>query len=262
MDPDKINDADRQIEATILKQGQDYAARNQRSKAENKGRAESRARIKEIGMDTNAYATAVRLIKDKTQDELKAWRRDFELTLKVMGSKQKELFPEEQLKAEARIQRQQEKKDGKPRGKKDLDAQTDANKRSDPSSGGAQVDLEEAIAAQTAKEQAEGDALLEGKSAAWRAGYNAFSAGGELGANPFVEGSAEARDWIGGYGANKDRSFEAAAPAEESENVDPPAPAVEPEMADGETFNQGAGKPAKLSQSAKAAAKKNAAGVP
>jgi hypothetical protein len=154
--PDKINDrsddrlrendAELQIEATIFKQGQDYAARNQRSKAENKGRAESRAKIKAIGMNTNAYATAVRLIKDLTPGELADWRRDFDLVLKVMGSKQKELFPEEQLKAEQRIARQQEKAAGKPRSKAELDAQTDSNERSDPNSGGAQIDIEEAIA--------------------------------------------------------------------------------------------------------------------
>lgn len=146
---DRLNDADAQIESTIFKQGQDYADRNKRSKAENKGRAESRAKIKELGMDTNAYATAIRLIKDKTPAELEAWKRDFDLVLKVMGSKQKELFPEEQLRAEQRIAKAQERAAKKGRTKEELDAASDSNSRSDPSAGGAQIDLEEAIAAAT-----------------------------------------------------------------------------------------------------------------
>jgi len=159
------NDADLQIESTLFKQGQDYAERNKRSKAENKGRAESRARIKEIGMDPNAYATAIRLIKDKTPAELEAWRRDFELTLKVMASKQRELFPEEQLKAEARIQRAKDKAAGKPRSQAELDAKTDTDPNSDPKNGGAQIDIEDAIAAaegQTLEEReaAEGEAAI------------------------------------------------------------------------------------------------------
>ena len=248
-------DAEKQIEATLFKQGQDYADRNKRSKIENEGRAESRKKIKAIGMDPNAYATAIRLIKDKTPRELQDWRRDFELTLKVMGSKQRELFPEEQLKAEARIQRAKDKAAGKPRTQAELDANTDTNRKSNPANGGAQVDLEEAIAAQTAKELAEGAALLEGKSDAWRAGFNAVAAGGERGSNPFMEGGAESRDWFAGYEVSTQRAFEAAAPV-----VEPPA---EPVIAEGETFNAGAGKPAaKPSQSAKAKAKRDAAQVP
>lgn len=262
-DPNKINDderdgtlsdADRQIESALLKQGQEYAARNQRSKAENKGRAESRARIKEIGMDTNAFATAVRLIKDKRPDEIKAWMRDLQLTLKVMGGRQRELFPEEQLRAEKRAQDAARKKEGKPRGKDELDSQTDTNRRSDPAAGGAQVDIEEAIARQTAQEMAEGEALLAGKSDAWRQGFNAVAAGGERGSNPYLEGSAETRDWLAGFEAATQRAFEAAKPKDEAEPV----------VADGEVFNGGAGKPAapaKKSQSAKAQDKRAKAGL-
>lgn len=159
------NDADAQIEATIFKQGQDYAERNARSKEENAGRAESRAKIKNLGMDTNAYATAIRLIKDKTQAEITAWKRDFELTLKVMGSKQRELFPIEQMKAEARIQKAKDKAAKEPRSGAELDAATDTNPKSDPASGGAQIDLEDVIAAaggQTIEEReaAEGEAAI------------------------------------------------------------------------------------------------------
>jgi hypothetical protein len=259
-------DAEKQIEATLFKQGQDYADRNKRSKIENEGRAESRKKIKAIGMDPNAYATAIRLIKDKTPRELQDWRRDFELTLKVMGSKQRELFPDEQLKAEARIQRAKDKAAGKPRDKSELDANTDTNRKSDPNTGGAQVDIEETIAAQTEKELAEGAALLEGKSDAWRAGFNAVAAGGERGSNPFMEGGAESRDWFAGYEVATQRAFDAAAPKSEFTEAEAYAPA-EPIVVDGAVFNAGAGKPAapkakKPSQSEKAQAKRDAAQVP
>lgn len=253
MDPDKINDHDRQIEARILKEGQDYAARNQRSKAENKGRAESRARIKELGMDTNAYATAIRLIKDKTPEELKAWRRDFELTLKIMGSKQKELFPEEQLRAEKRLERQRDAAAKKGRSKDELDAKTDSDPRSDPNAGGAQIDIEQAIRERQEREQAEGETILAGKSSVWRGGFNAHGQGAERKANPYIEGSSEAREWFAGFEAATQRAFEAAEPPI------PDAPA-DPVVEDGETFNQGAGKPE--SQSTKAARKRAAAKVP
>lgn len=155
------DDFEAQIADTLFKQGQDYADRNKRSKAENKGRAESRAKIKELGMNPNAYATAIRLIKDLTASELKDWRRDFEMTLKVMGSRQKELFPEEQLAAEARAQRKAEKAAKEPRSQAELDAKTDTDPKSDPAAGGAQIDIEEAIAAKTAEEQVEGAAVLD-----------------------------------------------------------------------------------------------------
>lgn len=155
------DDFDKNLENVLFQQGQDYADRNKRSRNENKGRAESRAKIKELGMNPNAYATAIRLIKDLTPAELSDWKRDFELTLKVMGSRQKELFPEEQLKAEARIQRAAEKAAGKARTKEELDAKTDSDPKSDPANGGAQVDLEDAIKSVTDKEAAEGEKVLD-----------------------------------------------------------------------------------------------------
>jgi len=256
-------DAEAQIEATLFKQGQEYAARNLRSKTENKGRAESRAAIKSLGMNPNAYATAIKLIKDLTQAELKEWRRDFDLTIKVMGSRQRELFPSEQLAAEARIQRAKDKAAKKGRTQSEMDADSDVNPRSDPNAGGAQIDLEAAIAEATARELAEGEALLAGKSDAWRAGYNSHSAGGERGSNPYLEGSAETRDWLAGYEVATQRAFDAAQP--KAEPV--PDPVIEP----GATFNDGWGKPAKVapaakpkkpSQSEKAKAKRDAAQVP
>lgn len=132
--PDEINAADRQIESTIWKEGQNYAARNARSKEENKGRAESRDRIKQTGISTNAYHTAVGLIKKLSASELKDWRRDFDLVLKVLGSKQQELFPEESLKI---AKRESDKKAKEAEAKTKAGPDADTNPRSDPNKGGA-----------------------------------------------------------------------------------------------------------------------------
>lgn len=123
-----------------------------------------------------------------------------------MGSKQKELFPEEQLRAEQRIAKAQERAAKKGRTKEELDAASDSNSRSDPSAGGAQIDLEEAIAAAT---------------------------------DPVIPPGGTFNDGVG-------------------------KPSLEErEAAEGEAaLADAAPETAKLSQSAKAAAKKNAAGIP
>ena len=213
-----------------------------------------------MGISTHAYQIAIKVVKDLTESERRDWLRDFQMVVKVLGGRQKELFPEEALRAEKRAQRQKEKAAGKPRDKGELDAQTDANRRSDPNAGGAQVDIEEAIKNVTEREKQEGAALLEGKSDAWRTGFNAFVAGGELGSNPYVEGSADAREWIAGFNASSEHAFNQAAP-ETPESDTPPTPPADPKMQNGETFNQGAGKPKPKSQSAKAAEKAKAAGL-
>jgi hypothetical protein len=133
-DPSKINDADRQIEQTLWNEGQDYAARNARSKEENKGRAASRERVKQTGVNTNAYHTAVGLIKKLSARELVEWRRDFDLVLKVLGSRQAELFPEEALKM-AKREADRQAKEAEAKTKAGPDA--DSNPRSDPNAGGA-----------------------------------------------------------------------------------------------------------------------------
>lgn len=133
-DPAQISDADRQIEATIFKEGQDYAARNARSKEENKGRAASRERIKQTGVNTNAYHVAVGLIKKLSAREMVDWRRDFDLVLKVLGSRQQELFPEEAMKM-AKREEDRKRKEAEAKTKAGVDA--DTNERSDPNAGGA-----------------------------------------------------------------------------------------------------------------------------
>jgi hypothetical protein len=135
-DPDKINDRDRQLQQSILREGQSYAARNARSKAENKGRAESRAKIKELGMDPNAFHTAAGLVKRFTPTQLKDWLRDFNTTMDVLTAQQAELFPEELAAARKREDAAKQRESAKVTGKEGA-PDPDTNPRSDPKRGGA-----------------------------------------------------------------------------------------------------------------------------
>lgn len=166
-DPTKINDFQRQIDSRILKTGEEYAASNKRQKAENKSRQENRNKIKEMGISTHAYQIAVKVVKDLTANERADWIRDFQMVVKVLGSKQAELWPEEALKAEQRAQRAAEKKAKAGRTQAELDAKTDTDPKSDPNAGGAQIDIEDAIKAANKpgetleqREAAEGEAAL------------------------------------------------------------------------------------------------------
>lgn len=136
-DPDKINDADRQIEARIFKEGESYSASHKRSRTENKTRAESRARIKEIGMRTDAYQVGVRIVKDLSAREREEFLRDLNLVVKVLGNRQQDLFPEEALRAAKREKLRQEE-EAKAEAERKKQAESDKpGSRSDPNAGGA-----------------------------------------------------------------------------------------------------------------------------
>lgn len=132
--PDEINDADRYIEQTLWKEGQAYADHNRESKERNKARAESREKVKKIGVNTNAYATAVAHIKNMSSREREEWLRDYNLTMKVLGARQAELFPDEALKI-AKRESDRKAREAEARTKAGPDA--DTNHRSDPKRGGA-----------------------------------------------------------------------------------------------------------------------------
>lgn len=136
-DPKYINDHDRQIEQSIFTEGQGYAARNARSKEENKGRAAARERIKNLGMIPQAFSAAVALVKSKTPRELADYLRDFNASIAVLSSKQAELFPDEAAAALKREQLRDQKAAAIPRDGETLDKRTDSDKRSAPDAGGA-----------------------------------------------------------------------------------------------------------------------------
>jgi len=159
-DPEKINDADRQVEASLLKAGEAYAASHKRSRAENKERAANRAKIKELGLRTDAYQVGVRIVKDLTETERSDFLRDLTLVVTALGHRQQELFPEEALKAQQRIERAKEKaakEAAKLQGNEGA-PDSDTNPRSNPNAGGAKPMTPEEEAA----EQAEGEKVLSG----------------------------------------------------------------------------------------------------
>lgn len=166
-DPAKINDMDRQLEQSIFTEGQGYAARNARSKEENKGRANARERIKNLGMNPQAFGAAVAVVKTKTPRELEDYVRDFLLAVKVLSQKQAELFPEEAAAALKREQLREQKAAAIPRTKEELDAASDANSRSAPDAGGAKPRKPKVVAGTDVTpppvpddEQAQGEAAL------------------------------------------------------------------------------------------------------
>jgi hypothetical protein len=183
-DPDKINDIERQIEQRVFKEGEAYAASHKRSRAENKDRSASRERIKEMGLRTDAYQVGVRIVKDLTALERKAFLQDLELVVRILGSRQKDLFPEEAMRAEKREQRRKEAEAEANKGKAGA-PDPDKNPRSDPAKGGAKprvgkkgetgnvVQLQPPSGEQQQAEGQEGDAVLNGLTPETQAAQNA-----------------------------------------------------------------------------------------
>ena len=166
-DPAKINDMDRQLRQSIFTEGQSYAARNSRSKAENKGRAASRERIKNLGMVPQAFGQAVLVVKNKTPGEIDDYLRDFLLSIEVLRQQQADLFPEELAAALKREQLRVQKAAAIPRTQEELDAASDANARSAPDAGGAKPRKPKVVAGTDTlpppvpdDEQAQGEAAL------------------------------------------------------------------------------------------------------
>lgn len=175
MNPDHINDADRQLEARIIASGNGYAADNAESKELNKSRTKRRGEIKEMGFRTDSYQTAIHVLKDLTPEEGKVFMRDLQTFLRILGAKQQDLFPDEQLRAAKRVERAQNKKASKPRSKEELDAATNENARSDPNAGGAKP------AVDNDAEQAEGEAALTEKTPKMSQSQQAAQKRAELG---------------------------------------------------------------------------------
>lgn len=139
--PDYINEAHRQLKERVIQSGIAYAADNQESKKLNKSRSKRRADIKEMGFRTDSYQQAVYAAKNLTPSEAKDFFRDMKTIYEWLSAKQQDLFPEEQLAAKKREEKKREKarKDAEAKkaaeSQKGVDAST--NKRSDPKTGGA-----------------------------------------------------------------------------------------------------------------------------
>lgn len=231
--------ADEQVDSTIIKLAEEYASCDRRSAEINDERKTIRDNAEKLGIPSKAFQHAVGMVKHMSDGERRDYQVGVNRMLKVISDRQGDLFPQEAEKIRKREQRKADDAAKAGRTKEEMDADSDANRRSDPNAGGAQVDLEDAIKAQQEREQAEGAEILQGKSEAWRAGFNSVGVGGTRADNPFIEGSAETRDWLAGFEAATQRAFEAAKPEEKPEPATPP----------------------KTSQSARANAKRAAAGL-
>lgn len=153
LDADKINDPDRMRIKRIEAEAEAYASSRDRSRAENKRRADSRERILKSGIRTDAFQVGIKLIKDLSERERADFMDDLRLMLKTLGGKQADLFPEEAIRAAKREEKRKEEEAAK---KKADGSENDNKSRSDPNKGGAKPRTKK----QDAEEQAEGAAAL------------------------------------------------------------------------------------------------------
>lgn len=131
--PEVINDADRQIQSRLYTEAQAYAETRKESAVLNKTRATSRKKVDEMGFRTDAYQTAIRIVKDLSDRERADFMRDLKTIVGVLGKRQAELFPEEALKAAKR----EEQRKQKAAEEKAAAGRSPDHPRSDPASGGA-----------------------------------------------------------------------------------------------------------------------------
>lgn len=184
-DPDKINDADRQIAARVYNEAEAYADTRRVSRDLNDKRTKSRKKIEEMGFRKDAYQTAIRVIKDLLPREQKDFMRDLSTFLKILGGRQADLFPEEALKAAKREEkRKAAAAENKPKTRAQADAKSDKNPKSDPKRGGAGKAVPETFSTSTA----DGDALI--KEVAAKKATEAAGAGSDANAAEQAEGDA------------------------------------------------------------------------
>jgi hypothetical protein len=155
-------DPDAQINSTILKLAEDYAASEARSANENEIRANIRSNVEKLGIPSKAWQVGVSMAKHMTVGE----RRDHEVGLKrvlsVLDEVAPTLWPEDVARAKKREERKAAEAAGQPRSEGELDAKTDSDKRSDPAAGGAKPQTESAPAAEEKKPETLKDAVAKG----------------------------------------------------------------------------------------------------
>lgn len=164
MADDFVNDPDpdRQIDSTLIKLAEQYASCDRRSADINEERQTIRSNSEKLGIPSKAFQHAVGMVKHMTDGERRDYQVGVNRVLKAISDRQNDLFP-----VEAERNRKREDKraaENQPKTREEVDANADANPRSDPASGGAgrpsEEDLSKAAAA-VDPEQAEGDAALK-----------------------------------------------------------------------------------------------------
>lgn len=123
-------DAEQQIDSSLIKLAEQYASCDRRSADINEERSTIRDNVSKLGIDPLAWQHAVGMVKKMSEGE----RRDYQISvnrvLKAIGDRQNELFPIETEKI-----RKRQEKNAKPVEADPVDA--DTNPRSDPNAGGA-----------------------------------------------------------------------------------------------------------------------------
>ena len=135
--PDNQDDADSQIDSTIIKLADQYASCDRRSAEINDERATIRDNVDKLGINPKAFVHAVAQIKQMDAGERDDYQESVVRVLSVIGDRQGELYPEAVERIKKRQERAAEKSAKEGRTQAELDAETNANPRSDPAAGGA-----------------------------------------------------------------------------------------------------------------------------
>lgn len=142
---DGVNgDGKTQIDETIIRLAEQYAASLRRSSEENDERTNIRANATKLGIPSKAFQQGVSMVKLMDPGERKDHQRGLKRMLSVLGDKAKDLFPED---VERQVQRAERRREAAAKTAKEAGAETaeeqerriaaDTNPRSDPKRGGA-----------------------------------------------------------------------------------------------------------------------------
>jgi hypothetical protein len=173
--PSNDDPAQKEIDSTISKLADQYASCDRRSAEINDERATIRANVDKLGIDPKGFVHAVAQVKQMSNGERRDYQASVSRVLSVIGDRQGELYPEYAERIRKREERAAEAAAKAGRTQEELDAETNANPRSDPAAGGAgappgeQADGEAALAAAapvTAAKQSQSEKAAKKRAAA------------------------------------------------------------------------------------------------
>lgn len=126
-------DAEMKIDSTIDKLADQYASCDRRSAEINEERSTIRENIEKLGIPSKSFVHAVAMVKQMSKGERKDYQSGVNRVLRVISTRQMELYPEETRRQE---KREQDAKDKAAEAKSAAGRDPD-HPRSDPKAGGA-----------------------------------------------------------------------------------------------------------------------------
>ncbi len=187
-DEERVNETEEmRIDSAIIKLAEQYAALENRAKAINEEKKQIRENVDKLGIPSLAWQIGVKTVKLYSKTERADFSRGLKRVTTALGERQRELWPEA---AERIAQRQAKAKEAADAAKAKAGPDTDTNPRSDPARGGAgkkrqtpaaavaagaaasDAALAASIAANEAREQAAGGAMLDGAIADMKGSAN------------------------------------------------------------------------------------------